>query len=328
MSNSYWDLINSVDHAYLMPGQDDTLAPYRGGNGAAVISGGLGYADGLFGRALFVDRAAFNSGSGSYVDTNVSFTLHQPFTIFCRVRSKFAGIGGYNPRLVSDASDRHMLGGSSTPLRARLKNESAVNVTVDGLNLTTGWTSIVWTSTGLSGTQKIYWNGVEVGSAAGPVNMEGAGAIRFGGKAAANDSLTGHICEVGFTSQVWSLADAAAYNAGPEPSSTVAPVASVAGSALSATNGSWDSHSNGSITYSYQWQWFDSGWSDIGGATSSSYSAPFDGLYRCNVTATNDGGASEAASSNSVLFFLPDPIDLQGPVKYPVAQPIWRPIWR
>lgn len=100
----------------------------------------------------------------------------------------------------------------------------------------------------------------------------------------------------------------------PAPTNTVAPsVTPSTGTAgvtsYSTTNGTW----TGSPTsYSYQWQYRDSGsiYVSISGATSSSYTPPSDyvstygTVLRCVVTATN-GGGSTSANSNDVSVSSP-----------------------
>lgn len=96
----------------------------------------------------------------------------------------------------------------------------------------------------------------------------------------------------------------------PVPTNSVAPVASGTvhvGDTVSATTGTW-THQGGTIaTYAYQWQ--DSadgstGWANIAAATASSYAiaaGELDKYLRCNVTATNSGGPSAAATASNVL---------------------------
>ena len=95
------------------------------------------------------------------------------------------------------------------------------------------------------------------------------------------------------------------------PSNTAAPSLSpatfTAGSTTaSCSTGTWSGTTP--ITYAYQWQYLNSSftWSNISGATSSTYSIPsnFNTLYspnyglRCVVTASNSGGSASAASSS------------------------------
>lgn len=96
----------------------------------------------------------------------------------------------------------------------------------------------------------------------------------------------------------------------PVPTNSVAPVASGSvsvGSTVSVTTGTW-THQGGTVaTYAYQWQDSadgSSGWADIGGATANSLTVLVGELtkyFRCNVTATNSGGASASATASNVL---------------------------
>ena len=97
------------------------------------------------------------------------------------------------------------------------------------------------------------------------------------------------------------------YHEGPEPINTVAPVASYNGTdTASVTNGTWDSQSNGTITYTYQWYRADdaigTNEAAISGATSSSYSttgADDNKFLRCLIAASNDGGNDSSADTYS-----------------------------
>lgn len=92
------------------------------------------------------------------------------------------------------------------------------------------------------------------------------------------------------------------YN-GPEPTIVVDPVAAVNGQGLTLTSvGTWNAYSNGTLSYTYQWQKRVgvSSWLSIQGADQQSYTVSQSGTYRCSVIATNNGGASLAATSNAV----------------------------
>ena len=89
------------------------------------------------------------------------------------------------------------------------------------------------------------------------------------------------------------------------PINTVAPVASgtpEVGQTLSCTTGTWSPTGD---SYSYQWQYYDGTWNNIGGATSSTWVVDISGAVdvtdsiKCVVTATN-GGGSVAADSNTL----------------------------
>jgi large repetitive protein len=93
---------------------------------------------------------------------------------------------------------------------------------------------------------------------------------------------------------------------------TIAPTSGTAGvTTYSVTSvGSW---TNSPTSYAYQWQYNDQGavYLSISGATSSSYSPPsnFNSIYispiRCSVTASNSGGSSAAAFSNTASVSAP-----------------------
>lgn len=87
------------------------------------------------------------------------------------------------------------------------------------------------------------------------------------------------------------------------PANTSVPTlsgSSTTGSTLTATTGGW---SNSPASYSYQWQErISSVWTDVSGATSSTYSTDHDGEFRVTVVATNAYGSSAAAVSSSITM--------------------------
>ena len=99
-----------------------------------------------------------------------------------------------------------------------------------------------------------------------------------------------------------SAATAAVSNPAQPPVNTTLPAISgktVIGSTLSTTNGSWTGSPD---DYDYQWQrsTASGGWSDISGATSSSYTAANADnglLLRVTVTADNDAGSASAMAA-------------------------------
>jgi hypothetical protein len=96
---------------------------------------------------------------------------------------------------------------------------------------------------------------------------------------------------------------------GPEPLNTVAPALSgteTEGETLTCSTGTWDSQSNGTVSYSYQWtrsnDGVGTGEANIAGETSSTYTlqAADVGKYiRCVVRGSNDGGFDSAEDTNS-----------------------------
>jgi hypothetical protein len=100
---------------------------------------------------------------------------------------------------------------------------------------------------------------------------------------------------------------------GPEPTNTTPPTATFSGGVLTCTtnNSDWNAYSNGSITYSHQWQRFSGSWTNVGSASSpagpvstSTYTPTLAGDHRCVVTATNNGGSHLPANSNTVTVTL------------------------
>jgi hypothetical protein len=98
---------------------------------------------------------------------------------------------------------------------------------------------------------------------------------------------------------------------GPEPLNTVAPAAPAGtaevGETLTASTGTWDGQSNGTISYTYQWVRASdaSGTNavDISGATSNTYeivSADSGKYIACRIRASNDGGFDAAEDTTSL----------------------------
>ena len=83
---------------------------------------------------------------------------------------------------------------------------------------------------------------------------------------------------------------------------------------------------DGPITYAYQWQQSSDGgssWSDIAGATSTSYTPPagFAGKQvRANVTATNSAGSAQASSPASAVILSGPPVNTVAPSLSGTAQ--------
>ena len=119
----------------------------------------------------------------------------------------------------------------------------------------------------------------------------------------------GKIADASIWSRALTDTEVAQWDAGPEPLNTVAPALSGTaqeGETLSATTGAWDSQSNGTITYGYQWTRSDdnsgTNEADISGATSATYtlvSADVGKNVRCRVRGTNDGGFDSAEDTNT-----------------------------
>ena len=111
---------------------------------------------------------------------------------------------------------------------------------------------------------------------------------------------------------VFALNASSAFAATP-PANTVAPSLSGTaqdGKVLTAAKGTWTGV--GPITYAYQWQASADGgssWADIAGATATTFTPPAGSAgtqVRVLVTATNGGGATQAASPASAVI-LPNP---------------------
>ena len=114
--------------------------------------------------------------------------------------------------------------------------------------------------------------------------------------------------------------NAASALAATPPANTVPPSLSGTakdGVALTAAKGTWTGA--GPITYTYQWQTTSDGgttWTDIPGATATTYTPPAGSAgtqVRVIVTATNSGGATQAASPASAVIVVNPPVNTVAP---------------
>ena len=137
---------------------------------------------------------------------------------------------------------------------------------------------------------------------------------------------TAGVCALVLVAVVCAVTAGSAYAATP-PVNTVAPSLSGTaqdGKALTVNRGTWTG--TATITYAYQWQQSSDGgssWSDIAGATSTSYTPPagFAGKrVRANVTATNSAGSGQASSPASAVILSGPPVNTVAPSLSGTAQ--------
>jgi hypothetical protein len=168
------------------------------------------------------------------------------------------------------------------------------------------WSHIAGTYNG--STVILYDDGVSVSTAgSGNIAFGAAGSTWRIGDRGGGVGLPwqGDICDVALFSRALTAAEVGEHRFGPEPLNTVAPVVSGStsvGSVLTATNGSWNAQSNGTLSYTYQWT--RNGVS-ISGATASTYttvSGDVGAAIRCRVRGVNDGGfdAAQDTVSNAI----------------------------
>lgn len=121
------------------------------------------------------------------------------------------------------------------------------------------------------------------------------------------------ICNFAIFSRLLSDSEHQESHSGPEPLNLTAPTVSgthETGQTLTTTSGTWDSQSNGTVTYTYQWQRADdasgTNAADISGATGSTYTltASDENKYvRATIVASNDGG-SDPSEDQSTAWTL------------------------
>lgn len=286
----------------------------NGGNNTADIS--------VAGPTGYLSKALDFDGTADYVALNAEYSAGvTEFTLLAWLNpdGTSGARGHFGSFRTSGGNDglQSYINNSSNTLRANLRQAGDVDVASDD---GTAVSASSWSSTA------ICWDGSNIrrfvnGSATGTADVTSISAVgtcgfsSFIGGMSNSGSLAfpfdGQIAGVAFFSRALTSAEVAQWDAGPEPLNTVAPTLSgteTVGQTLSCTTGTWDSQSNGTLTYSYQWTRSDDGTgtneADISGATSSTYtlvSADSGKYIRCRVRASNDGGFDSAEDTNTAF---------------------------
>lgn len=182
-----------------------------------------------------------------------------------------------------------------------------------GANSTWQHIAITWAG----GSQRIFINGQPSVSATTPtLNTNGGNNTRLfiGGQGLSAD-CTALIADIRFYNRALSFSEVTQIFNGPEPLNTVAPVvSSPVPRMLLCTTGMWSNLSNGTLTYTYQWQQNTGTWVNVVGQTFQTYFPSENGLYRCIVTASNNGGSYLSATSNEYDARVIFPIIRRRPV--------------
>jgi hypothetical protein len=113
-------------------------------------------------------------------------------------------------------------------------------------------------------------------------------------------SFDGRIAGAALFSRKLSTTELAQWEAGPEPLNTVAPTLTISTTTWTGTIGTWDSQSNGTLTYA--WELRDADDDSVvesGTGSSPSGSGSYSGAYYLWVRASNDGGYDTAEDSVS-----------------------------
>lgn len=190
----------------------------------------------------------------------------------------------------------------------RTNGSAAINrVTVGSVGSMTSWRKICIKSENAASGWVFRADGTTEATATGDTLLSSSQTHRIGHNG--SEYFNGLIAGVAIFSRKLTDAEEANYFDGPEPLNTVAPA--ITGTeqqsdTLTCSTGSWDSQSNGTITYSYQWTRSNdgagSGEVNISGATSSTY-VPVAGdvgkFLRCLVRGSNDGGFDSAEDTYS-----------------------------
>jgi hypothetical protein len=147
-----------------------------------------------------------------------------------------------------------------------------------------------------SSSSEVYQNGSQVISLTG-TGSSNAREMRVGSGAA---SFDGRIAGTALFSRKLSPTELAEWEAGPEPLNTVVPTLTISTTTWSGTIGTWDSQSNGTLTY--VWELRDADDDSVvesGSGSSPSGSGSYSGAYYLWVRASNDGGYDTAEDSVS-----------------------------
>ncbi len=153
-------------------------------------------------------------------------------------------------------------------------------------------------------TAKLYVDGVLKAtntSISGNIDYPGIVRTAIAYDQTQTDYWAGKTAQISIDSTALSATEIAETVAGPEPLNTVPPTLTIDGTSFSATIGTWDSQSNGTITY--EWELRDSDDDSVvssGTGSSPSGSGSYSGDYYLWVRASNNGGydSSEDSVSN------------------------------
>lgn len=320
---SWHDLIADANLLSRLDGAGDTPNDATANNNDGVWTGTPGYSAGMW-----TNTRSFNFSNAAYLVT----TFTQPAT---SLTIHFNAITSSHTASDVWAWSKNSTINTGTGYVARYNTTPAIELRGSGsTTFVPGftWTTSVWhavTITFDGTTATIYADGVNRGS--GTIQAVVASAQVYWGVNNVGTSIwNGYMDDLRIYNRTLSEAEAFEIHDGPEPTNTVAPVASgdtEVGSELSCTTGTWDSHGNGTLSYSYQWQ---ADAVSIGGATSSTFDTTgraADESITCLVRGTNDGGfhAVHDTSSNAiVLTETPAAVSIASSITFPVvgsAQP-------
>lgn len=226
----------------------------------------------------------------------------------------FNNLTGYTFQIRATTFQFFLTLGNTNPTRGSTIMPSS---TIDSTKFGHGnWQHIALTTSTTSGTSNVsyYYDGSSFGGGTHTLtNSAYSGSAAVGGRSSSItnnfSSLDGYVAGVATFTRVLTSSEVDEAYSGPEPLNVSAPTTSGTfeyGQTVMATNGSWDSQSNGTVMYSYQWYVADdaSGTNEtaISGATSSSYSIGLSdqGKYiACEVAASNDGGNDSSENTFS-----------------------------
>ena len=256
----------------------------------------------------------FDNGSERYtVDVGLDFRDDWTLTFFTRVPTSntFNYLLDYLGTTFDSLLEVRKVNFASTlQMGYKAGTNTVVTATsVDDVTDTTPWVHLCLRRSG--NDVQIFVDGSASGSAASHTDTTTSAKTDYivGCRRNATNGWNGYLAHHTHFSRALTTSEMSEIEDGPEPINTVAPAVTgteTVGSVLTSTSGTWDSQSNGTITYAYQWTRSDNASglneADISGATSSTYTlvAGDSGKFiRCRVRATNDGGFDSAADTDS-----------------------------
>lgn len=320
---SYNDLFGLGSHSvdagvlanWLMQETSGTSIADRSGNTQTGTTAGTPTL-GAVGPAWLANAISWNGSSQdmSFPSDVGTFTNSSSYTIIGWIKPVVTNKTGWifcNSTLAARAWSLRQVG-DGTNVKFRYGASQSDTHAVDSNTTTsTDWMSLIVTVD--AGVITFYRNGASFGGGTQGVadNRVGNSNLRFASRLGAA-YLEASTAEWALVNRVLTSGEIADVYAGPEPLNTVAPAAPTGtqteGQILTALTGTWDSQSNGTITYGYQWTRSNdgagAGEADIGGATASTYTlvaGDVGKFIRCRVRGTNDGGFDSAEDTPSAF---------------------------
>ena len=285
------------------------VTDYSGNANHGTLQGGSNTSD-LASTSIspYLTNSLVFDGSADYVDLPLNFAAY-PYTLGCRCRNDGGNAFIFTQGYTANTSVYYATATNSGVYAVNVRN--TINRRVTGTTAYGGVDSIAGVFDN-NNDQSLFVNGVLEATQTtkttqnASVDQMSIGALL---RSTASSFFQGPISDAWAFSRSLTASELSEADAGPEPLNLTAPTVSgthETGQTLTATDGTWDSQANGTVTYAYQWQVADdasgTNAADISGATSSTYllTASEENKYvRVVVAASNDGGNDSAEDTGS-----------------------------